>query len=156
MGATRGRESMSSSVQRLVKFVPFIMHLNEFSFDNALLFIVKLWIVFPSIRKGFVRQVCVFHEKAFSIRSLCLLEEGFYVLEVNTFHEKGFCKQSLCLLGEELQYQKFMPSMKRAFIREVEKCIEMCLWVVKQQNFRVREYESGAQKSCSVLYVMVQ
>ena len=55
MGATRGRESMSSNVQRLVKFVPFIMHLNEFSFDNALLVIVKSWIVLPSIRKGLVR-----------------------------------------------------------------------------------------------------
>ena len=119
MGATRARESTSSSVQRLVKFVPFIMHLNEFSFDNALLVIVKSWIVLPSTRKGFVRQVCVFHEKAFSIRSLCLLEEGFYVLEVNTFHEKGFCKQPLCLLGEELQYQKFMPSMRRAFSMSV-------------------------------------
>ena len=37
-----------------------------------------------------------------------------------------------------------MPSMRRAFIRGVEKSIEMCLWAAKQLNFRVREYESEA------------
>ena len=42
MDATGGRESISSYVQRLVKFVPFIMHLNEFLLDSALLVIVKL------------------------------------------------------------------------------------------------------------------
>ena len=31
MGVTGGRESMSSHVHRLVKFVPLIMHLNDFS-----------------------------------------------------------------------------------------------------------------------------
>ena len=36
MGATGGRESMFSKLQRLVKFVPFIMHLNEFPLDNAM------------------------------------------------------------------------------------------------------------------------
>ena len=46
------------------------------------------------------------------------------VLEVYTFHEKGFYKRG----GEE-----FMPSMRRAFIKEVEKSIEMCLWVAKQE-----------------------
>ena len=30
MGATEGIESMSSRVHRLVKFVPLIMHLNDF------------------------------------------------------------------------------------------------------------------------------
>ena len=30
MGATRGRESMSSCVKGLVKLAPLIMHLNEF------------------------------------------------------------------------------------------------------------------------------
>ena len=30
MGATGGRESMSSCVHRLVKFVPLIMYLNDF------------------------------------------------------------------------------------------------------------------------------
>ena len=114
MGATRGRESMSSCMQRLVKFVSFIMHLNEYPLDNTILIIVKLCIVLPSIRRAFVRQVCAFNENDFSVRSLCLLGEGFYVLEVHAFHEKSFCKQSLYLLKEGLQYQKFMPCIRRA------------------------------------------
>ena len=97
-----------------------------------------------------------FHEKDFCMEYLCLLREGIYVRQIYTFHEKGFDMRPLCLLGEGFQYWKFMTSMRRAFIREVEKCIEMCLWATKQQNFGVREYESGAQKSCGVLYVMVQ
>ena len=36
MGATGERESMFSKLQRLVKFVPFIMYLNEFPLDNAM------------------------------------------------------------------------------------------------------------------------
>ena len=36
MGATRGRENMSSHVHQLVKFVPLIMHLNDFPY--AMLF----------------------------------------------------------------------------------------------------------------------
>ena len=63
---------------------------------------MKLCIVLPSIRRAFVRLVCAFYKKGFSIRSLCILEEEFYVLEVHVFHEKGFCKKSLCLLGEGL------------------------------------------------------
>ena len=31
-------------------------------------------------------------------------------------------------------------------VRQVQKSIEMCLWAAKQQNFRVRDYESGTQK----------
>ena len=31
MGATGGRENMSSHVHRLIKFILFIMHLNDFS-----------------------------------------------------------------------------------------------------------------------------
>jgi len=31
MGATGGRENMSSRVHMLVKSIPFIMHLNDFS-----------------------------------------------------------------------------------------------------------------------------
>ena len=61
---------------------------------------MKLCIILPSIRRVFVRQVCAFYEKGFSIRSLCILGEGFYVLEVQVFQEKGFCNKSLCLLGE--------------------------------------------------------
>ena len=30
IGATRGRENISSRVHRLVKFIPFIIHLNDF------------------------------------------------------------------------------------------------------------------------------
>ena len=30
MGATGGRENISCRVHRLVKFIPFIMHLNDF------------------------------------------------------------------------------------------------------------------------------
>ena len=42
MGATGGRESMSSCVYGLVKLASLIMHLNEFPLDNALLVVVKL------------------------------------------------------------------------------------------------------------------
>ena len=63
---------MSSCVWRLVKFVPFIMHLNEFPLDNALLVIVKLRIVLPSMGRAFVKKVFAFYKKGFSIRSLYL------------------------------------------------------------------------------------
>ena len=143
MGATEGRESMSSCVQRLVKLVPFIIHLNEFPFDNALLVI------------GEVMNNIASHEKVFCKKYLCLLREVFYVRQICAFHEKGFDMRPWCLLLERLQYWKFMSSMTRAFIREIEKSIKMCLWVANQLNFRVREYESEAQKSYGVLYVMV-
>ena len=41
MGATGGRESMSSRVHRLVKFVPLIMHLNDFLHVMLFYFLVK-------------------------------------------------------------------------------------------------------------------
>ena len=52
MGATGGRENMSSHVHRLIKFVPFIMHLNDFS--NVMLF--SFWLSMSDI---------VFHKKGF-------------------------------------------------------------------------------------------
>ena len=89
---------MSSCVQRLVKFVPFIMHLNEFPLDNSCCEVMNN-IAFHEkgffkkylclLREGlYVRQICVFHEKGFDIRSWCLL-----VLEVYAFHEKDFYKK---------------------------------------------------------------
>ena len=129
---------MSSCVQRLVKLTPFIMHLNEFPFDNALLVCCE------------VMNSIAFHKKGFYKKYLFLLREGPYVRQIYAFHEKGFDMRSWCLLREGLQYQKFMPSTRRAFKREVEKSIKMCLWVAKQQNSRVKEYESGVQKSCGV------
>ena len=49
MGATGGRESMSSCVWRLVKLVPLIMHLNEFKIWLLVVIVVEIkkyvWIV---------------------------------------------------------------------------------------------------------------
>ena len=42
MGATGGRESMSSCVWRLVKLVPFIMHLNEFKIWLLVVIVVEI------------------------------------------------------------------------------------------------------------------
>ena len=53
------------------------------------------------------------------------------------------------------KYGDVFRNLEIGAVRQVQKSIEMCLWAAKQQNFKVRKYESGAQKSCDVLYVMV-
>ena len=64
MGATRGRESMPSYVQGLVKLAPLIMHLNEFSLKQC------------SFSCCEVMNSVAFHENGFDMRSSYLLGEG--------------------------------------------------------------------------------
>ena len=60
---------------------------------------------------------------------------------------KGFVRE---------EYRDVFRYLEIGAVRQMQKNIEMRLQAAKQKNFRVKEYESGAQKSYGVLYVMVQ
>ena len=76
-------ENMSSRVQRLVKFVSIIMHLNEISCDDTLLDFSKIWVILPPWEWLLVLDIYVFNENDFNMKSLCLLRERLLVFDVH-------------------------------------------------------------------------
>lgn len=71
---------MYSHVQRLVKLILFIMHLNEFFCDNALLILSEDICDIAFHEKDFCKIICAFLEKEFNMRFLSLLGEGLFLI----------------------------------------------------------------------------
>jgi len=92
MGTTGGRENISSRVHRLVKFILFIIHLNDFLHIILFWFLVKYKCYCLLAEEPLVLEIYIFHENDFNIKSLCLLREGLLVFNVHMRSmRKGFC-----------------------------------------------------------------
>ena len=116
MGTTGGRENMSSRVHRSVKFIIFIIHLNDFSSCNALLVISQIWVISPSLRRAFV--ICYWKSVWYLLRCMKMVKNIYVLWDMvfiicigiicRYFVEYGSCIYLLCETWRSKIYEKYV------------------------------------------------